>query len=106
MAEDIRQVRDEVAAAREDLAQTIEALAYKVNAPRRFKERVAGRISAIRMRVTVATREATRRITVRSANRRGVDDRAPARVAAAASPPSGADGSVTAAPGAPASTPV
>lgn len=70
MAEDVRQVRDEVAAAREDLADTVEALAYKVNAPRRYKDRVAGRISAIRTHVTPMTQIAKQRIAARLAHRR------------------------------------
>jgi len=106
MAENVRQVRDEVAAAREDLAQTVEALAYKVNAPRRYKDRVAGRISAIRMRVRQMTQMAKRRVAVRLADRRGVSHSGTAGAETAGPTAPGSGGSTPAETGAPASTPV
>jgi len=52
MAEDTREVREQVEEARRQLGDTVAALAYKVNAPRRAKERLAMKLdgAARRMR--------------------------------------------------------
>jgi hypothetical protein len=41
MAKDMTEARREAEAARERVAETAEALVYKLNAPKRLKERVA-----------------------------------------------------------------
>jgi hypothetical protein len=43
MAQDIGQARLEVEGAREELAETVEAIAYKVNVRRRLKDRFGRR---------------------------------------------------------------
>ena len=52
MVEDTREVREQVEEARRQLGDTVAALAYKVNAPRRAKERLAMKLdgAARRMR--------------------------------------------------------
>lgn len=48
MGQDTSELRDEVAAARESLGDTVSAIAYKANAPRRAKARAFARIAAVR----------------------------------------------------------
>ena len=51
MGQDTRQVREQVEEAREQLGDTVAALAYKVNAPRRAKERAAVKLDGAKRRV-------------------------------------------------------
>jgi hypothetical protein len=51
MAQDTREVREQVEEARERLGDTVAALAYKANAPRRAKERAALRVEGARRRL-------------------------------------------------------
>jgi hypothetical protein len=44
MAKDMIEARRDAEAAREQVAETVEALVYKLNAPRRLKERVATKV--------------------------------------------------------------
>jgi hypothetical protein len=44
MAKDMIEARREAEAAREQVAETVEALIYKLNAPKRLKERVATKV--------------------------------------------------------------
>jgi Protein of unknown function (DUF3618) len=51
MAQDTREVRRRVEEAREQLGDTVEALAYKANAPRRAKDRAARKIEGAKWRI-------------------------------------------------------
>jgi hypothetical protein len=51
MGQDPREVREQVEEAREQLGDTVAALAYKANAPRRAKERVAMKLHRLKQRV-------------------------------------------------------
>jgi uncharacterized protein DUF3618 len=51
MGEDTREVREQVEAAREQLGDTVAALVYKANAPRRAKERAAMKLEGAKRRV-------------------------------------------------------
>jgi hypothetical protein len=44
MAKDMTQARRDAEAARDQMAETVEALVYKLNAPKRLKERVATKV--------------------------------------------------------------
>ncbi len=44
MAKDMIEARRDAEAARERVAETVEALVYKLNAPKRLKERVATKV--------------------------------------------------------------
>jgi hypothetical protein len=44
MAKDMIEARRDAEAAREQMAETVEALVYKLNAPKRLKERVATKV--------------------------------------------------------------
>ena len=47
MGQDTREVRQQVEEAREELGDTVAALAYKVNAPRRAKDRLRWRLAGM-----------------------------------------------------------
>jgi Protein of unknown function (DUF3618) len=51
MGQDAREVRDQVEEAREQLGDTVAALAYKANAPRRAKERAEQKLAGARRRL-------------------------------------------------------
>jgi len=51
MGQDTREVRDQVEEAREQLGDTVAALAYKANAPRRAKDRAVLKLDAAKRRV-------------------------------------------------------
>jgi Protein of unknown function (DUF3618) len=51
MGQDTREVREQVEEARERLGDTVAALAYKANAPRRAKERAALKVQSARRRL-------------------------------------------------------
>jgi hypothetical protein len=51
MGQDTREVREQVEEARERLGDTVAALAYKANAPRRAKERAALKVQGARRRL-------------------------------------------------------
>ena len=51
MGQDTREVRDQVEEAREQLGDTVAALAYKANAPRRVKDRAMLKLDAAKRRV-------------------------------------------------------
>ena len=46
MVKDMIEARRDAEAAREQVAETVEALIYKLNAPKRLKERVATKVRA------------------------------------------------------------
>jgi hypothetical protein len=48
MAKDMIEARRDAEAAREQMAETVEALVYKLNAPKRLKERVATKVRSAR----------------------------------------------------------
>ena len=52
MGQDPGEVRHEVEEAREQLGDTVEAIAYKANAPRRARDRAAETLSDARQRLT------------------------------------------------------
>jgi hypothetical protein len=62
MGEDTREVRHEVEEAREQLGDTVEALAYKANAPKRAKEHATTRVHAVKAAATTTAHEAKQRI--------------------------------------------
>jgi uncharacterized protein DUF3618 len=51
MGQDTREVRERVEEARDQLGDTVAALAHKANAPRRAKERAAMKLDSMRRRV-------------------------------------------------------
>jgi hypothetical protein len=58
MGQDTREIRTEVEQAREQLGETVEALAYKVNAPRRIKQSWTAKVQRIKARVSTDPRAA------------------------------------------------
>jgi hypothetical protein len=52
MGEDTREVRRQVEDARDQLGDTVEALAYRANAPRRAKARVVAALARVRERIS------------------------------------------------------
>jgi hypothetical protein len=58
MGEDPSEVRHEVEDARESLGETVEALAYKANAPRRIKDEAAAKLADAKARVEADPRTA------------------------------------------------
>jgi Protein of unknown function (DUF3618) len=51
MGQDTREVREQVEEAREQLGDTVAALAYKANAPRRAKDRAAFKLDGAKRRM-------------------------------------------------------
>ena len=51
MGQDAREVREQVEDAREQLGDTVAALAYKANAPRRAKDRARLKLEAVKRRL-------------------------------------------------------
>ena len=51
MGQDTREVRERVEEARDQLGDTVAALAHKANAPRRAKERAAMKLDGVKRRV-------------------------------------------------------
>jgi hypothetical protein len=51
MGQDAREVREQVEGAREQLGDTVAALAYKANAPRRAKDRMKVKLEGAKRRV-------------------------------------------------------
>ncbi len=58
MGQDTREIRHEVEQARAQLGDTVEALAYKINAPRRIRDTVTAKVERVKSRVTSDTRAA------------------------------------------------
>jgi hypothetical protein len=52
MGENTREVRRQVEDARDQLGDTVEALAYRANAPKRAKARIVGAITRLKQRFT------------------------------------------------------
>jgi uncharacterized protein DUF3618 len=52
MAKDMIEARRDAEAAREQVAETVEALVYKLNAPKRLKERVATKVRTAKEQAT------------------------------------------------------
>ena len=72
MDQDTREVRDQVEEARERVGDTVEALAYKANAPRRFKDDARRRLIRTRQRITSHPQIARlRQASARSATENG-----------------------------------
>ncbi|HEY7258596.1 MAG TPA: DUF3618 domain-containing protein [Gaiellales bacterium] len=51
MGQDTREVREQVEEAREQLGDTVAALAHKANAPKRAKDRAAMKLDGLKRRV-------------------------------------------------------
>jgi hypothetical protein len=51
MGQDTREVRERVEEARDQLGDTVAALAHKANAPRRAKERAVMKVEGVKRRV-------------------------------------------------------
>jgi hypothetical protein len=58
MGQDTSEVRHEVEEAREHLGDTVEALAYKANTPKRIKDRAAEKVAEARHRIETDPRAA------------------------------------------------
>ena len=84
MDQDTREVRDQVEEARERVGDTVEALAYKANAPRRLKDDARRRLVRTKQRVTSYPQIAR----LRQASARSATENDPA---AAASGPAATD---------------
>ncbi len=52
MGEDTRELRRDVDAARDQLGDTVEALAYRANAPKRAKNRLTDSLARLKQRVS------------------------------------------------------
>ena len=65
MAKDVSQVRHEVVLARQEVAYAVEALAYKLNAPKRLKERVATKVRTAKAQTTAKAIDAKEQVTSR-----------------------------------------
>jgi|GraSoiStandDraft_45_1057281.scaffolds.fasta_scaffold388434_2 hypothetical protein len=65
MGKDVSQVRHEVEAARGDVAEAVEALVYKLNAPKRLKERVATTVRTAKERTTTKASDAKEQVAER-----------------------------------------
>jgi Protein of unknown function (DUF3618) len=52
MAKDMIEARRDAEAAREQVAETVEALVYKLNAPKRLKQRVATKVRTAKEQAT------------------------------------------------------
>ncbi|HYX86623.1 MAG TPA: DUF3618 domain-containing protein [Gaiellales bacterium] len=61
MDQGTREVRDEVEEARERLGETVEALTYKMSAPKRLKGRAAVKFHELKARAGVAVSRIARR---------------------------------------------
>jgi Protein of unknown function (DUF3618) len=65
MGKDVSQVRHEVEAAREEVAEAVEALVYKLNAPKRLKERVTTKVRTAKERTTAMASDAKEQVSAR-----------------------------------------
>jgi hypothetical protein len=68
MGKDVRQVRHEVEAARQDVADAVEALVYKLNAPKRLKERVTTSVRTAKERTTARAADAKEQMTAKASD--------------------------------------
>jgi hypothetical protein len=68
MGKDVREVRHEVEAARQDVADAVEALVYKLNAPKRLKERVTTSVRTAKERTTAKAGEAKEQMTAKASD--------------------------------------
>jgi hypothetical protein len=82
MAKDVSQVRHEVEAARADVADAVEAVVYKLNAPKRFKERVTTTVRTAKERTVVKATDAKEQVTARISELGGSEDAPPGRASA------------------------
>lgn len=76
MGKDVSQVRHEVEAAREDVAEAVEALVYKLNAPKRLKERVTTKVRTVKERTATRAGDAKEQVTERIGDLAGDRDTA------------------------------
>ena len=74
MGKDVSQVRHEVEAARQDVADAVEALVYKLNAPKRLKERISTSVSTAKDRATAKASDAKEQMTARLGDLSGDGD--------------------------------
>ena len=58
MGQDTREIRHEVEQARAQLGDTVEALAYKINAPRRLRDSLTAKVERVKSRVSSDPRAA------------------------------------------------
>jgi hypothetical protein len=65
MAKDVSQARHEVDAARQDLGEAVEALVYKLNAPKRVKDRVTTTMREAKERTTARAADAKEKVAAR-----------------------------------------
>lgn len=70
MGQDASEVRHQVDEAREQLGDTVEALAYKVNAPKRLKEQATAKVEYAAQRVRTDPRVAKVQHTIDAAKER------------------------------------
>lgn len=68
MAKDMTQARREAEVAREQVAETVEALVYKLNAPKRLKERVATTVRTAKERTAAKATDAREQMSARMGN--------------------------------------
>jgi hypothetical protein len=63
MAKDISEARQEVEAARQEVAETVEALVYKLNAPKRIGSRITTTVRTAKDRTTAMANEAKEQVS-------------------------------------------
>jgi uncharacterized protein DUF3618 len=68
MGKDVSEVRHEVEAARQDVADAVEALVYKLNAPKRLKERVTTSVRTAKERTTARATDAKEQVTAKASD--------------------------------------
>jgi hypothetical protein len=71
MAKDMTEARREAESAREQVAETVEALVYKLNAPKRLKQRVATRVRSAKERTAAKATDAKDQMTARLSDQDG-----------------------------------
>jgi len=74
MGKDVSQVRHEVEAARQDVADAVEALVYKLNAPKRLKQRVASSVRTAKDLTAAKASDAKEQVSARVADLGGGGD--------------------------------
>jgi hypothetical protein len=82
MDQDAREIRAEVDEARERVGETVEALVYKANAPKRLKDDAAAKAQTAKEKVTTTVGAIKRQASVRTENVKAKVDQAPSSNAA------------------------
>jgi hypothetical protein len=87
MGKDVSQVRHEVEAARQEVADAVEALVYKLNAPKRLKQRVASSVRTAKDITAAKASDAKEQVSARVGDLGGSgDEGAPADAPLTAQP--------------------